>query len=66
VGWLAQPWLAGLNHGPILLKIGALLFVISGAVSLFLAASWALGIEGFREFLEILKRKFGRVKGSRS
>ena len=66
VGWLAQPWLEGLNHGPILLKIGALLFVISGAVSLFLAASWALGIEGFMEFLEILKRKFGRVKGSRS
>jgi putative peptidoglycan lipid II flippase len=64
VGWLAQPWLAGLIHGPILLRAGALLLVISAAVSLFLVASLALKIEGFAEFVEILQRKLkGRVKG---
>ena len=63
IGWLSQPWLAGLIHGPVLLRAGALLLVISLAVSLFLVASWALEIEGFKEFLEILNRKLrGRVK----
>jgi putative peptidoglycan lipid II flippase len=63
IGWIAQPWLSGLIHAPILLRAGALLLVITGAVSLFLLASWSLGIEGFREFLEIVARKLkGRVK----
>ena len=60
VGWVAQPWLAGLNHGSVFLRAGALLLVISGAVSLFLVASWALKIEGFGEFVEILQRKLKR------
>jgi putative peptidoglycan lipid II flippase len=60
LGWLSQPWLAGLVHGPILLSTGSLLLVISGAVFLFLLASWALKIEGFREFQEILRKKLGR------
>jgi putative peptidoglycan lipid II flippase len=57
IGWWCQPWLASLQHDSILLRSGALLGVIAGAIVLFLAASWALKIEGFREFLEILKRK---------
>lgn len=59
IGWWCQPWLASLHHAPVLLRAGALLGVIAGAVLFFLAASWALKIEGFREFLEILKRKLG-------
>lgn len=61
VGWIAQPWLAGLTHGPILLRTGALLLVISASMLLFLGSSWALRIEGFQEFLAILKRKLGTV-----
>ncbi len=59
IGWWCQPWLASLHHAPVLLRAGALLGVIAGAVLFFLAASWALKIEGFLEFLEILKRKLG-------
>jgi putative peptidoglycan lipid II flippase len=60
VGWLAQPWLAGLIHGSVFLRVGALLLVISGAVSLFLVASLALKIEGFSEFMGIVGRKLRR------
>jgi hypothetical protein len=37
--------------------------VISGATLLFFLSSWALKIEGFQEFLGIIRRKLkGRVK----
>ncbi|NBZ94980.1 MAG: murein biosynthesis integral membrane protein MurJ [Proteobacteria bacterium] len=64
IGWWCQPWLASLQNDSILLRAGALLGVIACAVVLFLVASWALKIEGFREFFEILKRKLGRKPSS--
>jgi putative peptidoglycan lipid II flippase len=63
VGWLGQHWLAGLGHEHVLIRAIALLLVISGATLLFLLSSWALKIEGFQEFLGIVRRKLkGRVK----
>jgi putative peptidoglycan lipid II flippase len=64
IGWWCHPWLASLQHGSVLVRAGALGGVISAAVALFLVASWVLKIEGFREFLEILKRKLGRKPSS--
>jgi hypothetical protein len=61
IGWFAQPWLAGLDHAPILLRAAALLIVIGGAALLFLIASWMLKIEGLAEFLGLVKRKL-RIK----
>ena len=57
IGLFAQPWLSGLGHAPIPLRVMALLLVIGGATLLFLIASWALKIEGLGEFLGLVKRK---------
>jgi hypothetical protein len=59
IGWWSHSWLMSLNHGPVIARGGALTVVIAIAVLLFLTASWALKIEGFTEFLGILKRKLG-------
>lgn len=59
IGWWCHPWLAALSHGAILLRAFSLLAVIAAAGGLFLVMSWILRIEGFNEFLAILKRKLG-------
>jgi putative peptidoglycan lipid II flippase len=64
LGWCFQPWLASLIHESVFLRAGALLSVIGGAVVLFLGASWALKIEGFHEFLGIVRRKLGAKSGA--
>ena len=57
VGWLTHPWLQGLSHGTVIIRTGALLAVISGAVTLFLISSWLLKIEGLSEFFGVITRK---------
>jgi putative peptidoglycan lipid II flippase len=59
LGWYSHSWLASLGHAPVIARTGALMAVITGAVTLFLLASWVLKVEGFNEFLGILKRKLG-------
>ena len=60
IGFLCQPWLSGMAGSPLLLRTGSLLGVISGAVVLFLLASWVLRIEGLSEFLGIVRRRLSR------
>jgi len=63
LGWFSHPWLLSLGHSAVIIRAGALMAVIAGAVSLFLFFSWVLKIEGFNEFLGIVSRKLeGRVK----
>ena len=57
VGWFSLPWLSGMGHTTILFRAFSLLAVISGAVVLFLLASWGLKIEEFNEFLGTVMRK---------
>ncbi len=57
VGWFSLPWLSGMGHATILFRAFSLLAVISGAVVLFLLASWGLKIEEFNEFLGTVLRK---------
>lgn len=60
IGWLSHPWLAGLGHASLAIRSGALFGVIAAAVAAFLIASWMLGIEGFREFSGMLRKKLAR------
>jgi putative peptidoglycan lipid II flippase len=60
LGYVTQPWLNSSLHDPLPIRAASLLAAISGAVLLFLGCSWVLRIEGFREFLEILRKKLGR------
>ena len=62
VGWLSQPWLASMNHAPVIVRIGSLLLVIASAGLLFGLISWGLKIEGFQEFLGIVSRKLKRKR----
>jgi membrane protein YdbS with pleckstrin-like domain len=63
IGWATHPWIVSLSHASVILRAGALFAVIGLAVVLFLLASWMLKIEGFNEFLGIVRRKMkGRVK----
>ena len=59
LGWYSHSWLASLGHSAVITRAGALLTVIAGAVALFLLTSWLLRIEGFNEFLGIVRRKLG-------
>jgi putative peptidoglycan lipid II flippase len=63
IGWVTHPWIVSLGHASVIQRAGALFAVIGLAVVLFLLASWMLKIEGFNEFLGIVRRKMkGRVK----
>jgi putative peptidoglycan lipid II flippase len=63
IGWVTHPWIVSLGHASVIQRAGALFAVIGLAVVLFLLASWMLKIEGFNEFLGIVRRKLkGRVK----
>jgi putative peptidoglycan lipid II flippase len=58
IGWWCQSWLDSLQHAGVLVRAGALFGVMSTAIAIFLLASWLLKIEGFREFQELLGKKF--------
>jgi len=60
IGWASHPWIASLAHASVFLRTGALFAVIGVAVFLFLLASWMLKIEGFNDFMGIIKRKLKR------
>jgi len=64
IGWASQPWIASLAHASVFLRAGALFSVIGAAIFLFLMASWMLKIEGFNDFLGIIKRKLKRKSAS--
>jgi len=64
IGWASQPWIASLAHASVFLRAGALFSVIGAAIFLFLLASWMLKIEGFNDFLGIIKRKLNRKSAS--
>ena len=60
IGWASHPWIASLAHASVFLRAGALFAVIGVSVLFFLLASWMLKIEGFDDFLGIIKRKLKR------
>jgi putative peptidoglycan lipid II flippase len=63
IGWVTHPWIVSLGHASVIQRAGALFAVIGVAAVFFLLASWMLKIEGFNEFLGIVRRKLkGRVK----
>jgi putative peptidoglycan lipid II flippase len=62
IGWLSSPWLASMNHAPVMLRIGSLLLVIASAGLLFALISWGLKIEEFSEFLGMISKKLRRQK----
>ena len=64
IGWASHPWIASLAHASVFLRAGALFSVIGAAIFLFLLASWMLKIEGFNDFLGIIKRKLKRKSAS--
>lgn len=59
LGWVTHPWIVSLGHASVILRAGALFAVIGLAAVFFLLASWILKIEGFNEFLGIVRRKLG-------
>jgi putative peptidoglycan lipid II flippase len=60
VGWLTHSWLEGLGHASLGVRALALFAVMALDIALFLLSCWFLQVEGFDEFLSILKRKLRR------
>ncbi len=57
VDWLTHDWFSALEHSSIILRAGTLFSIILVDIFLFLLTCWYLQVEGFSQFLGIIRRK---------